>query len=885
MLSTQVTAVFLKFLKGRLRAGRLFFKPKSTGPGSFTGNRSCSLLAAIALSSAVAALLLCLAHLGSFQTMEVKSFDLLTRLSARIFNGQAQSKAADSPVVIVAITEADIQVQNRWPLSDLVFARLLARLQQSSPSVIGLDIYRDVPHDPGSEALTRQLQRENVVAIKKLGLDEELEVQPPPHVPEQRVGFNDFVIDPDGVIRRNFMFAALGDQRYYSFSLRLAGQFLAPKGIDITPESQAIVVGPTRFERIGANAGGYQTIDAVGYQVLMRYRPPESFARVLTLTQVLQGDFDPDWIRDKVVLIGTTAPSEKDLFYTPFSAAKAQEVMTPGVVIHAQMTYQVLSAVLEQRLLLSVWPQPGEWAWAWLWSLMGGVITWRFRHPQVVILALIAGFGGLLAMTGGLFIQAVWVPFALPATALTVSGISVIVYKEFRKTFYDFVTGLPNRTLLIQELEKLLYQTSRTPHTTVAVILLSIDKFTAFTESFGLQASDHLLRLTAKRLRQSLPPTAKLAHITSDEFVILLGAIVHPSEAVDIAKGLSQQISKLVKLNGQRMFPTVSSGIAYSVRHSLNGQPVPRYLDVSQIPSAEGLLRNAQTAISRAKEHGRRGHCEVFAKDMRAQTTYRVGLETDLRDALDRQEFELYYQPLISLETMTLSGFEALIRWHHPQKGLMSPGSFISIAEDTGLIIPIGQWVMEAACAQLQKWHRQFADTAPFVSVNISGRQFAQPDLVEHVSRILLRTGLKPSTLKLELTESVVMDRVEESIKVLLSLKALQLTLGIDDFGTGYSSLSYLHRFPLDTLKIDRSFVMRMESPGSTGELVRTIVALGHNLGMDVVAEGIETDAQSKQLRALRCEYGQGYFFSKPIPAFAAEALLAKAPDWSVGSS
>ncbi|MGB3294723.1 MAG: EAL domain-containing protein [Phormidesmis sp.] len=881
MLSTRVTAVFFKFLRGRLQTSQLSGQ-KSSGPGSFEGNRSCSLSGAITISSAIATLLICLAYLGSFQAMEVKTFDLLTRLGAQHFSRHSLAEANDSPIVIVAITEADILAQKQWPLSDRVFAQLLARLQVYAPSVVGLDIYRDVPHEPGSVALARQLQRDNVVTIQKLGFENGLEVLPPPDVPEQRVGFNDFVIDPDGVIRRNFMFAALGEQRYYSFSLQLARQFLAKKGIVITPKKDEIAIANTRFKRITANTGGYQVIDAAGYQVLMRYFPPSDLARVLTLSQVLSGDFKPEWIEDKIVLIGTTAPSEKDLFYTPFSAAKEENVMTPGVVIHAQLTRQMLSAVLDQRLLLGVWSQPAEWAWVWLWGLAGGFITWRFRHPREVMLALSAGLAGLLAITGLLFVQAVWVPFALPATALTLSGIGIIVYKEFRKTFYDFVTGLPNRTLLIQELEKLLYQASHAPDTGVAVILLDIDQFKAFSESFGLQAGDHLLRLTAKRLRRNLPPKAKLAHITSDEFVVLLGAIARPEDAVDIAQGLTQKMSKPVKLGTQRIFPTVSIGIAYSAMYPAKGYPTASNSAIDQRLSAEELLRDAQTAISRAKEHGRRGQCKVFATDMRAQVSYRVGLETDLRDALERQEFELYYQPLICLETMTLSGFEALVRWHHPRKGLILPGKFISTAEDTGLIIPIGQWVLEAACVQMQKWHQQFADKAPFVSVNLSGRQFAQPNLVGHIGHVLLETGLKPSALKLELTESVVMDKVEASIKVLLGLKALQLTLGIDDFGTGYSSLSYLHRFPIDTLKIDRSFVMRMESPGSTGELVKTIVALGHNLGMDVVAEGIETAVQSQRLRELRCEYGQGYFFSKPIPAFAAEAMLAKEPTWGV---
>lgn len=878
MLSTRVTAVFFKFLKSRLRTSQLFSAQKSTLPGWLGGSRSCSVPSAIAISSVVSALLVCLASLGTFQAMEVKVFDLLTRMSAHSIGPNTTLQVNDSPVVIVAITEADIKAQQQWPLSDQVFAQLLNQLQTYSPSVIGLDIYRDVPHEPGSAGLAQQLGRENVVTIKKLGLQGDLEVLPPPNVPEQRVGFNDFVVDPDGVIRRNFMFAALGNQRFYSFSLRLAEQFLAQKGIAITPEPEAIVLGDTRFESITASAGGYQTIDAEGYQVLARYFAPDDLSRVLTLSQVFSGDFDPEWIKDKIVLIGTTAPSEKDLFYTPFSAAKEQVVMAPGVVVHAQMVRQMLSAVLDQRLLLSVWPQFGEWVWAWVWGVSGGLIVWQLVHPRGVLIALMAGFAALWMITGALFVAAVWIPFALPATAFGLSGMSVILYKEFRRTFYDAITGLPNRMVLIQNLEKLLNQPSRLPSSTVAVILLDIDKFKSFNESFGLQASDYLLRLTAERLRQTLPPAAKLAHITSDEFVVLIGAIARPEDALELAKVLSRKLSEPVELGRQKTFPTVSIGIAYSGNRAAAG-----YLDKPlgrARTSAEDLLRDAQTAVSRARERGRRGHCEVFATAMRAQMSYRVGLEADLRNAVERKELVLYYQPLICLRTMTLSGFEALVRWQHPQKGLILPGQFISIAEDTGLIIPIGQWVLETACTQLQRWHGRFAQKVPFVSVNLSGRQFAQPDLVEYVAHILAETGLEHSALKLELTESVVMDKVEESIKVLLRLKALQLRLGIDDFGTGYSSLSYLHRFPIDTLKIDRSFVVAMGSSDSTDELVKTIVALGHNLGMDVVAEGIETAAQSQRLTDLRCEYGQGYFFSRPVPALAAEALLAEEPDW-----
>lgn len=821
--------------------------------------RECSLWQAIALSSATATLLLALAQLGLFQASELNAFDLFTRLTAQS-DLLASAHAAQHQVVVVAITEADIQAQKQWPLSDQVFAQVLSKLQQHSPQVIGLDIYRDIPHEPGTEALAAQLQRQNVVTIMKLDEVGAVEVPSPFKVPESRVGFNDFVIDPDGVVRRNFMFAALGDQQLYSFSLRLVEKFLTRQGMAITPESDALKVGDTRFQRIEADAGGYQNIDATGYQTLVRYFSPAEVARQLSLTQLLSGEFDPRWIEGKVVLIGTTAPSQKDLFYTPFSAVAADQLLVSGVALHAQMTRQMLSAVLDRRSLLSVWPQWGEVIWVYLWGFGGGLLAWRFADLRAVALSTAAGLVGLAAITWILFTQAVWVPWILPMAAFSLTVAGLMAYKEFRKAFYDAVTQLPNRARLTQVLQKL---QKRQPDQAVAVILLGIDRFRAFNETFGLQVGDHLLQMTAKRLQQSSPPTAVIARVAGDEFVVLLG-IGYAECAIALAKVLNQQVSEPIELGSQRLFPTVSAGIAFSASD-------PR---TDYVLSAEDLLRDAQTAMSRAKAKGR-GRCELFAADMRTQLSHRLWLEADLREALDRQEFLLYYQPIICLKTMTLAGFEALIRWQHPDKGMVQPSAFIPIAEDTGLIIPIGQWVLEVACRQAQRWHQQFPGKIPFMSVNLSGRQFAQPGLVAQIDHILGETGLTPGSLRLELTESVVMDDVEASIEVLLQLKALRLRLGIDDFGTGYSSLSYLHRFPIDTLKIDRSFVTEMTAPGGTAELVKTIISLGHNLGMDVVAEGIESADQVKQLQGLQCEYGQGYLFDRPLSSPAAESLLA----------
>ncbi|MEL6551950.1 MAG: EAL domain-containing protein [Cyanobacteria bacterium J06621_11] len=829
----------------------------------YNKSRDGSLIKAITLSSATTGCLLAFAQMGFFQSAEVKSFDLLTQLTARYDRLTHKDAEIDSPVVVVAITESDIQQQNRWPFSDQIFADLLAQLQLSEPQVVGLDVYRDIPHHPGTRALENQLQEENVVVVTHLDSLGGTKVPSPFQISQERVGFSDFVVDPDGVVRRNFMFAAIGERQLYSLSLRLVENFLAAQDKTISAELDALQLGNKRVSRLTQNVGGYQSIDTGGYQSLGRYYAPNQVARELSVAQVLSGDYDPDWIRGKIVLIGTIAPSQKDLFYTPFSFGNGESLVTSGVALHAQMVRQLLGIVSEDRLQLFFLPQWGEFIWVLFWGVSAGVLIWRFTHPLVVMIATIVSILSLLLITLILFSYSVWVPVVLPLSAFCFALTSLIVYREFYKSFYDAITGLPNRNSIIQELQKLLKSQK---NSSVAVVLLDIDRFKVFNESFGLKAGDRLLQIMAMRVRASLSPCSKLARIAGDEFVVLLKDVVQKEEVLIFAEQLSQKITEPIEFREQRLFPTASIGIAFS-----------RQSDASDawVPNAENLLRDAQTAMSRAKAQGR-GNCEVFAEDMRSHLSHQLGLEADLRVALARQEMVLHYQPLICLNSMKLAGFEALIRWQHPTRGMISPGEFIPIAEDTGLIVPIGQWVLETAIAQAQQWQQQSPEHPPFISVNLSGRQFAQKDLVKQIARILQETQFNPPDLKLELTESVVMDDVEASIDVLLQLKSLGLQLGIDDFGTGYSSLSYLHRFPIDTLKVDRSFVMDMETPGGTAELVKTIIALGHNLGMNVVAEGIETHSQSQKLQDLQCEYGQGYLFSRPLPVGEASTLLNK---------
>jgi len=434
-----------------------------------------------------------------------------------------------------------------------------------------------------------------------------------------------------------------------------------------------------------------------------------------------------------------------------------------------------------------------------------------------------------------------------------------------QNAFYDSLTGLFNRAFFLECLGTVIEQAKQHPTHVFAVLFLDLTRFQIVKYSLGHLVADQLLISTAHRIQSCLQPTDIAARVGLDEFTILLGEIHQLSDAIAIAEQIHQQITLPFNLDGHEVFVSASIGIAFGDYHSQLTAGFNR---------PEDFLQAADTAMHQGKRLGQLPYA-VFEPMMHAHAVARLQLDTDLRWALERQEFQLHYQPIVSLSTRQIIGFEALIRWQHPQKGIVSPAEFIPVTEETGLIIAIGQWVLLEACQQLHIWQQKFPSDPPLtMSVNLSGVQFRQPDLIEQIDRILQVTNLKPGSLKLEITESVVMDHAESATALLQQLKARNIQLAMDDFGTGYSSLSYLHRFPVDTLKIDRSFVSLMDVEGGNLEIVRTITTLAHYLGMDLIAEGIETAAQMERLQALQCEYGQGYLFSKPVDSEAAGKLL-----------
>ncbi|MEM9088880.1 MAG: EAL domain-containing protein [Cyanobacteria bacterium P01_F01_bin.53] len=808
----------------------------------------------------VTSLILALRQVGGLQSLELLAFDQIVRLKA--------DKGPDPRLLIVEITEEDIRNQSEWPLSDQTMANVLTQLQKHKPKAIGIDIYRDIPQGNGQEAFANALQAPEVVAITGLGISEDDSIPPPPNVDPSQVGFNDFIIDPDGILRRSLLFAAVDNEKLYSLALQLSLKYLASEDIDFSVDGKALYVGSTEFLPLEPHSGGYENINAAGYQMLLHYRSSNWVARKVTLTELLAEQVDPGWIENKVVLIGVTAPSLKDFFYTPYSSAKSEEHVMPGVMVHAQAVSQILSSVLDEQPLFWYWTEWAEAALIWGCSFVGGLLVWKLKRSALLGVSILAGVGSLGALSLFVFSWSGWVPFAGPALALMVTSGVLITYQVFYQSFYDPLTGLPNRSLFVRQLKRSIDKDSQpNVHSTSAILLLDLDHFKAINESFGHRFGDRLLMSAASRIKDQLPVQAKLARIGGDEFAILLQNLKEASEATKIADTLYNQLTEPFNIDLQAITTSFSIGIALN--------------QIGQSNQAETLMQDAHRAMSRARALGKE-HYEIFDPGMRTEAVKRFQLEAELRQAIDKEEFLLYYQPIVNLKTGQLAGFEALVRWQHPQQGFVSPGAFIPAAEDTGLIVPMGSWILKTACSQMHAWQKQFPQAEELmVSVNLSTKQFNQENLSEEVADILEETQLKSQSLKLELTESAAMEDVNGTIEQLVKLKSLNLKLSLDDFGTGYSSLSYLHQLPTDTLKVDQSFVGRMEEKASEdGQIVKTIISLGHQLGMDVIAEGIETAEQLEGLRQLNCNYGQGYYFAKPLPQDAATELIASNKNW-----
>lgn len=481
------------------------------------------------------------------------------------------------------------------------------------------------------------------------------------------------------------------------------------------------------------------------------------------------------------------------------------------------------------------------------------------EHEEYILIQSGAPDVQRVALSGSLCSPALTQP---PGVAGILSVRNIPVLRQ-RDTHYqqpaDDLTGLPNRNTLIDHVNRVLAQ-GRSPHT-LALLCVDLDRFKDVNDNLGHSLGNRLLGALGERLQQAPWRDRLIVRLGSDEFAVLLEDLNQPEEATSFAEQLHLLIAAPFHLQQHDIYIEASIGIAPGTSHYRH---------------AEDWLRDAHAAMHQVKDLPDRHWC-LFDSSLQTKHNQRLLAEMALRRALEREELRLYYQPIVTISTQAIIGFEALVRWQHPDKGLLMPGEFISVAEASGLIIPLSWWVLEEACRQMQTWTATYPGMAHFtVSVNMSSKQFFQKDLVQKVSDILTKTGFDPHRLKLEITEGVLIDHSDSIIATLEQLREMGIRLAVDDFGTGYSSLSYLHRFPFDCLKIDRSFIENADQDFEKLEILQSVVRLAWNLGLDVVAEGVETHRHYAQLKALRCESGQGYLFSRPLPPEAVEEILSE---------
>lgn len=466
-------------------------------------------------------------------------------------------------------------------------------------------------------------------------------------------------------------------------------------------------------------------------------------------------------------------------------------------------------------------------------------------------------------------LQTIKIPFLVPGQKeFAVLGVAVDITdqkkaeeKLMRNAFYDPLTDLPTRTLFMDRISEALSRMRRDAHYQFAVFYMDLDRFKIVNDSIGHIKGDQLLISAAYRLRKKLKKMDALARVGGDEFGLLVEGVVDEAGARAIAEDIRTILQEPFHLDGHEIFTSASIGIVISS---------------DRFKNANDLLRGADTAMYAAKTNGRRRH-EFFNEQMYSKAVTMMGLESDLRRAIDRKEFSVFYQPILSVQTQKLVGFESLVRWKHPEQGYVSPAKFIPLAEDSGMMVPIGDWVFENVCLQVMEWKRQGVVKSGFyVSINVSARQLHQPDFVTNIKEVLRKCDLDPELVRIEITETVLLDENEVVLANLEALKRLNLQLYLDDFGTGYSSLSLLRKLDIEKLKIDQSFVRQLENDGESREIVQGVIGLSHNLGIDVIAEGVETLEVFNKLKELGCDYVQGFYFSKPVCAEEAVQLISK---------
>ncbi|MFP4276115.1 MAG: putative bifunctional diguanylate cyclase/phosphodiesterase [Wenzhouxiangella sp.] len=792
-----------------------------------------------------------LEHSGVLERSELHAFDALLR--------SIPDQGPDERLLIASITEADT-ARHGYPLDDVTLARILANILKYQPRAVGIDLYRHIEYPPGTALLEAQLRSPQVVGIRYVGTDPAIgQVPASPMLPSERVGFSDLVVDSDGIVRRALIYVG-GDPGFFSFALRTVLVGLTPAAIDFRVGDEALYFGDQAIPRLSKFSGGYSQVDNAGYQTVLRYRSRRQPAEVISISDLLEGAVQREQVEGRIVLIGRTEVGLADQFYSPYSAIMEDEYFTmSGVAVHAHIISQLLDVAEGRPGQYSFMSRIGEVGWMLFWTTLAAALAWSIRQP--VLLLLSAPLVPLAIAVVGWFAVArlFWPPLVAPGLAAVLGSTIVGISKYLYRSTHDPVTGLPDRNAFLQRIRAA--QGASWRDGVIAVAFLDIDRFQVINKAMGHAAGDRLLGMLSSRLQNWLGGSRDLARIGGDQFAVVLRELDRSAVAERIRE-MRQLLSEPVQLDRRKLSIAVSVGVAYAKKKA------------PQKP--EMLLRDAHTAMYRAKAR-KEVLLETYSSDMGDQALARLELESELFNAEHDKEFFLVYQPIMHLQTGALIGFEALLRWQSPQRGLVGPEAFIPILEETGMIVPLGEWVLETACRQLAEWRSCNAETALKMHVNLSVRQISEPGLLDAVRQSLERAGLPASALSLEFTESMIMRDIESIHELMTSLKSMGVGLAIDDFGTGYSSLSYLHRFPLDTLKIDKSFVRHLSRISEDRNIVHTIIAIGDQLGMTLVAEGIENKDQADMLYEAGCHFGQGFLYSRPLTYdLAAELVVAK---------
>jgi diguanylate cyclase (GGDEF)-like protein len=703
----------------------------------------------------------------------------------------------DSRLLIVGLTDTDIETYG-WPLPDSKLAELLAKLHASSPAVIGLNMYR---MQVESSELAQQINQENVFTITAVNDDKVIwDYKGNSLVPLERTGFSDLLIDPDNIIRRSLLFVDAsepGDSPYYSFALRIVLDYLSVPDTELEVDQDSLQIQGTEIPVLYKGDGGYQAIDDSGYQLLLRYRDRLVPAKEISIGEILEDSFSSESVENKIVLIGSTNSSLRDSFFTPYSAGQKRDLSMHGVVLQAQIISHLLDIITNEKReiynFLPVWSEP---LILFVLTLVASLITWNIKRSVLKLFVCIGLILVILIISYGLLSILIWIPTAVLVLGTLLSISLTAGQRSLYQNYYDELTRFPKRQLFIDLVDKALTKgKSKNSHFPVTLAFLEIDRIKLINKSFGYRIGDEVLQLIATQLKSVLSLSARVARLGDCEF-----SIVFPDDSQSIVQKsleeLQSRLSKPIDIDQHRLILKPQIGISVSTGEDYE--------------NADSLIRNAYLAMFKGKI-STQSKSTFFSASMLADDARYLQLESSLLTAIEQENFTLFYQPIVSLESNSISYFEALIRWPQENGSFIPPDQFIPIAEETGLVIPIGEWVIKTACQQLREWKSLFPNKHITVSINISSYQLNQPDLVQTIQAALAQNQLEGHDICLEITETMVMQDINHSINLITCLKKLGIQISLDDFGTGYSSLSYLHRLPLDTIKIDKSFVGQMD--------------------------------------------------------------------------